>query len=180
LGFEQRASVQEAELARRRAVPDLTFHVGYTRDNASGPGEALDSVSIGVSVPLPLADHGQYDAQRALARASEMEHRRSALLADARATLAGLLLRRAALERTVAVLETDSIPRAQGVLNSTQRAFDQGGISLTDLLLARRTYVALRLRLLEERFELFTLRNELYRVLGVDARGADVSNEEKP
>ncbi|HET9958021.1 MAG TPA: TolC family protein [Polyangiaceae bacterium] len=172
-GFEQRAAVREAEYARRRALPDLTFRVGYTRDNAAGTGEALDSISVGLSLPLPISDHGQYDARRALARASEMDHQRSAVLADARAELTGLLLRKAALENTVGVLERDSIPRAEGVLNSTQQAFDHGGISLTDLLLARRTYVALRLRLLEERFELFTLRNDLYRVLGIDTRGAE-------
>ena len=62
------------------------------------------------------------------------------------------------------------------MLQSTQTAFDHGGVSLTDLLLARRTHIALQLTLLDERFELFGIRNELSRVLAPGAR----DEEKKP
>ncbi len=170
LALESDAALREAELARRRAIPDVTLRVAYTRDNAADPGEALDSFSVGMSLPLPLADRGQYESARAMARAGELAGLRRALLLDARADLLGLTKRKLALEHTLELLERESLPRAKSVLESTQHAFDQGGISLTDFLLARRSYVSLRLTLLDQRFELFSIRNDLYRVLGLDAR----------
>jgi cobalt-zinc-cadmium efflux system outer membrane protein len=170
LSLERDAAQSDAELARRRGIPDVTVHVGYTRDNSAGPEEALDSVSVGLQLPLPIADHGQHEASKALARASELEEQHRAVLLGARAELSALLEKKRALEHTLSVLERDSLPRAKSVLESTQRAFDDGGIALTDFLLARRSYVALRLTLLEQRFELFSTRNELYRVLGLDAQ----------
>ena len=47
---------------------------------------------------------------------------------------------------------------------------------MTDLLLARRTHIALQLTLLDERFELFSIRNELERVLSLSVR----DEEKKP
>jgi cobalt-zinc-cadmium efflux system outer membrane protein len=171
LELERDAARSDAELARRRGIPDVTLRVGYTRDNSAGPEEALDSLSVGLQLPLPISDHGQHDASRALARATELDEQHRALLLAAHAELTALLQKKQALEHTLSVLERDSLPRAKSVLESTQRAFDDGGIALTDFLLARRSYVALRLTLLEQRFELFSTRNDLYRVLGLDSRG---------
>lgn len=171
--LERDAARREAELARRRAIPDLTLRLGYVRDNSAGAGAAVDGIALGVTLPLPLSDRGQHDAKKALSRAAELDHQRTATLAASQAELAGLLHRKEALEHTLAVLEKDSLPRAKSVLESTQQAFDHGGISLTDFLLARRSYVNLRLWLLEQRYELFTVRNDIYRVLGLDARGSE-------
>lgn len=168
--LERDAAQREAVLARRRAIPDVTLRVGYVRDNTAGGPQAVDGLSVGVVMPLPLSDRGQHDAAKALSRAEELDRLRSATLTSAHAELTGLLRRKEALERTLAILEKDSLPRAKSVLESTQQAFDHGGISLTDFLLARRSYVSLRLLLLEQRYELFTVRNDIYRVLGLDAR----------
>lgn len=168
---ERDAAQRDAELARRRKIPDLSLRIGYVRDNTQSPNGAVDALSVGVMMPLPIADRGQHDAAKALSRAQELDQQRSATLLGAQAELAGLLRRREALEHTLGRLERDSLPRAKSVLESTQQAYDHGGISLTDFLLARRSYVSLRLTLLEQRYELFTVRNDLYRVLGLDARG---------
>jgi cobalt-zinc-cadmium efflux system outer membrane protein len=170
LELEGEAARHEAELARRRAIPDVTLRVAYSHDNQAGAGEALDSLTVGVMLPLPLADHGQHDAARALARASELASQRASLVNLAEADASGLLRRKIALEQTLGALTSESLPRARNVLESTQQAFDHGGISLTDFLLARRSYVGLQLSLLELRFQLFAIRNELYRVLGLDAQ----------
>ena len=42
---------------------------------------------------------------------------------------------------------------------------------MTDFLLARRNHIALSLTRLDQRFELFAVKNELYRVLGLVAPG---------
>lgn len=167
LALESDSARRSAELASRRAIPDVTLRIGYQRDNSLPPSSARDSVSLGVSMPLALADHGQHDAARALARADELTELRAAATLDSRAALRGLSERQLTISQTLIHLEQESLPLAKSVLESSQRAFDNGGVSLTDLLLARRNYVALRLTLLERRFELFTVQNDLIHELGV-------------
>ncbi|HVY25520.1 MAG TPA: TolC family protein [Polyangiaceae bacterium] len=176
LEAEQRAAERDAELARGRAVPDITFRLGYTHDRFVASGDNRNTLSFGVALPLPVFDRGQHDSSKALSRAVELRDTRSALLLQARADLAGLLGRKATLEKVLAGIEKESLPRSSSVLQSTQIAFDHGGVSLTDLLLARRTHIALQLTLLDERFELFGIRNELERVLSLGVR----DEEKKP
>jgi len=176
LDAERQAAERDAALARGRAVPDLTFRVGYTHDRFIASGDNRNTLTFGVALPLPVFDRGQHDSSKALSRAEELRDTRLALLLQARAELAGLLQRKATLEKLLATLENESLPRSSSVLSSTQSAFDHGGVSLTDLLLARRTHIALQLTLLDERFELFGIRNELDRVLALGAR----DDEKKP
>lgn len=162
---ERQAAERDAELARARAVPDVTLRVGYTHDRFLTSGDNENTLMFGVVLPLPVFDRGQHDASKALARAAELREMRRAHLRQARAERAGLLSRRAALEQGLARLERESLPRSSRVLSASQIAFERGGMSLTDLLLARRTQLALTLTRLDERFELFGVHNELQRVL---------------
>lgn len=175
LEAEQEAALRDAELAKNRAIPDVTLRVGYTQDRFVSAGDIRNTLSFGLALPLPVFDRGQHDSSKALSRATELHDTRTSLLLQARADLAGLLSRKAALEKVLASLERESLPRSSSVLTSTQIAFDHGGVSLTDLLLARRNHIALQLTLLDERFELFAIRNELEHVLAPDTR-----EEKKP
>jgi cobalt-zinc-cadmium efflux system outer membrane protein len=166
LEAERRAAERDADLARARAIPDLTLRLGYTHDRFVISGDNPNTLSVGLALPVPLFDRGQHDASKALGRADELRETRAAQLLADRAQLSGLLSRKATLEKTLADLKHDSLPRSSSVLQSTQQAFDHGGVSLTDLILARRTQVALELNLLDQRFELFGIRNALQRLLG--------------
>jgi outer membrane protein, heavy metal efflux system len=176
LDAERQAAERDASLARGRAIPDVTFRVGYSHDRFVASGDNRNTLTFGVALPLPVFDRGQHDSSKALNRAVELRDTRLALLLQARAGLAGLLTRKATLENVLSTLEHESLPRSSSVLQSTQTAFDHGGVSLTDLLLARRTQIALQLTMLDERFELFGIRNELYRVVAPGAR----DEEKKP
>ena len=176
LEAERQAAERDAALARGRAVPDLTFRLGYTHDRFIVSGDNLNTLSFGVALPLPVFDRGQHDSSKALSRALELHETRASLLLQARADLASLVTRKATLEKVLDGIEHESLPRSSSVLQSTQTAFDHGGVSLTDLLLARRTHIALQLTLLDERFELFGIRNELNRVVAPSAR----DEEKKP
>lgn len=176
LDAERQAAERDAALARARAIPDVTLRVGYTHDRFVASGDNRNTLTFGVALPLPVFDRGQHDSTKALNRAVELRDTRTSLLLQARADLSGLLTRKATLEKVQAALERESLPRSSSVLQSTQTAFDHGGVSLTDLLLARRTHIALQLTLLDERFELFGIRNELDRVLALGAR----DEEKKP
>jgi outer membrane protein, heavy metal efflux system len=164
LDAERQAAERDAELARGRAIPDLTLRLGYTHDRFVASGDNRNTLTLGVALPLPVFDRGHHDSTKALNRALELRDARTVLLLQARADVAGLLSRKAALEKVQASLERESLPRSSSVLTSSQIAFDHGGVSLTDLLLARRAHIALQLTLLDERFELFCIRNELERV----------------
>ncbi len=170
LEAERKAAERDAELARGRAIPDVTLRVGYTHDRFVASGDNRNTLTFGVALPLPVFDRGQHDSARALSRADELRDTRQALLRQSRADLAGLLSRKGTLEKVLAATVRESLPRSSSVLQSTQISFDHGGVSLTDLLLARRTHIALRLSLLDERFELFGVRNELSRVLALATR----------
>jgi len=176
LDAERRAAERDAELARGRAIPDVTLRVGYTHDRFVASGDNRNTLTFGVALPLPMFDRGQHDSKKALSRAEELRETRLSLLLQARADLAGLVTRKATLEKVQSAIEHESLPRSSSVLQSTQTSFDHGGVSLTDLLLARRSHIALQLTLLDERFELFGIRNELLRVLALAAR----DEEKKP
>lgn len=168
LALESDSARKSAELARHRAIPDVTVRLGYQRDNSMLSTDARDSLSLGISLPIALSDYGQHEAARALARASELDETRQAATISSQSTVIGLSVRRRALAETLTMMERESLPLAKSVLDSSQQGFDHGGLSLTDLLLARRSYVALRLAVLEQRFELFNVQNELLHELGLD------------
>jgi cobalt-zinc-cadmium efflux system outer membrane protein len=168
LGLEAAASERDARLAANRAIPDVTLRVGYVYDRYVAAGDIAHTLNFGVSLPLPFVDHGQHDATRAREHALEVDAEKESTLEEARADVRGLLSRKAALERNIETLEKDTLPRSTGVLASAERAFHEGGVSLTDFLLSRRNHIALSLTRLDQRFELFQIENELNRVLGLN------------
>lgn len=178
--LEQKASREDAVLARRRAIPDPTFRVGYTHDFLwSYSGSQANTLSASVAVPLPIFDHGQHDAARAEARAAEIAATTDANLVQARADRAALEGRRRSLERSLGVLEHQALPKSTGVLASIGKAFDQGQVSLTDLLLARRNHLQIQLGIIDLRYDTFGVRNELRRVLGLDQDESGKGNENR-
>ena len=164
-----RSAREDATLARRRAIPDPSLSVGYTRDRLVISGDQPRSLAFGLSLSLPVFDHGQHDAARAELRAVELEQTAAAALSRARSDVTALLERRATLERTLRQLRQGALPRSKRVLDSTVAAFNQGELSMTDLLLARRTHTDLVLKVMELAYGAFSARNELRQALGLDA-----------
>jgi outer membrane protein, heavy metal efflux system len=173
LRHDRFAALATATLARRRALPDPTLRAGFFYDRLMVSGDQPKTVLFTVTIPLPVFDHGQADAARADSRAAELASTVRGALERARADLQGLLARRAAVERTLHTLETEGVPRSRAVLETTVAAFDRGQVSLTDLLLARRTHLGLSLTVLELRFDALAVRSDLCRVLGLDAEAAE-------
>jgi cobalt-zinc-cadmium efflux system outer membrane protein len=176
LDMDRQAAERDAALARARAIPDVTVRLGYTHDRFVVSGDNRNTLAVSLQLPLPVFDRGQHDAAKALSHAEELSASKAALLASSHAEVAGLLNRKAALEKSLAVLEQDTLPRSRGVLDSAQHAFDIGGISLTDLLLSRRSHIALELNRLDQRFELFSVRNELTHLLALETDASQPSS----
>ncbi len=171
LDFARASAGQDARLARRRSIPDPNLSLGYTRDRLTISGDQPRTLTFGVSVALPFFDRGQHDAARAEARALETQATLEAARLRARADAASLAERHRLLAKTLADIEDDALPKSLRVLRSTESAFGQGELSMTDLLLARRTHTDLVLKSMELRFAAFEARNDLRQALGLDAQG---------
>lgn len=169
LRLESSAAKRDAELAAARAIPDLTFRLGYAHEAFNQPPGNLDnSLSLSLSAPLPLFDRGQHAESEALALAGQTEQRARGTVVRARGDVTALFTRKDALEGALHRLETDALPRANAVLEAREHGLREGQLDITDLLLARREAIALRLRTLDLHFELFNVRNELRQALGLD------------
>jgi cobalt-zinc-cadmium efflux system outer membrane protein len=183
LQLDRDAARKDALLARRRLIPDPSLSLGYTHDNLILSGDQPRTYLFSIGIPLPIFDRGQHDASRAEARARELEFSAAATRDRGQADIAALVKRRAALERSLDELLGQAVPKSKGVLEATLGAVNRGGMSMTDLLLARRTHTDLLLKVMDLQFDLFAVRNDLRRALGLDAemaRAAVTTSEVTP
>jgi cobalt-zinc-cadmium efflux system outer membrane protein len=176
LALAEQASQQEATLARRQRIPDPSLSLGYTRDTLTISGDQPRTWLAGITLPVPLFDHGQHAAARAAAHAEELQRSLQAARLRARAEIEALLEQRDNLQRTLGTLRGEALPRSKRVLDSTVAAVNQGELGMTDLLLARRTHNELVLKVMELEFGAFSVRNDLRQALGLDA--AEVRQKE--
>ena len=160
---------QDALLAERRAIPDPTFGIAYLHDNLTEAGNQENTLALTLGITLPLFDHGQHASSKAESHAFELSQNLSSAYREAAADRASLMKRLETLDRLLSALGTTAIPKSQSILDTTLAAYNRGQLSLTDLLLARRTHTDLVLRRMDLQFETFRARNELRRTLGLDA-----------
>ncbi len=168
LELQRRSALEDATLARHRAIPDPELGVSFTRDWLTVAGDQPYSVTFNVGIPLPFFDTGAHDAAKAAAHARELAATARGTLVEARADLDALLDRRRYLEEAIRLVTTDSIPRSQAVLEAMRTAYNTGHVSLSDLILVQRNHRELLGKALDLRFELFSARNDVRRTLGLD------------
>ena len=169
LSLEAEAAKKDATLAAHRAIPDLTFRLGYTGSTFTVSGDNPHTLGLTISAPIPVFDQGQHAESAALARAKSLEEQRAGALASARATVAALQAHKQTTVNALDKLQRESLPRVDSVLHAEEQGLNEGQVDITDLLLARRDAIALRLQSLDLQFELFSTNNELRQALGLDA-----------
>jgi outer membrane protein TolC len=169
LELEHDASLQDARFWHHRAIPDPTVGITYTRDYYTVAGSQPHTLGVFASIPLPFFDAGGAQADSSTAAAMQAQSQAQALEAQFRAGASGLATRKESLERKLSLLDTDLLPLSSSVVKSAEVAFHSGQLSLTDYLIVRRDHSALLLDQTDTRYELFHVRNELRRVLGLDA-----------
>jgi len=168
LRLEQRAALAESTLHRRSAIPDPTLGVAFTRDYYEVAGAQPYSFGVQASIPLPIFDHGQYQARQSDHRAEELSAVVQSTQRHAASDARSLLIRRRVLQSKLENIQNTALPRSKEVVGSTTTAYERGQISMTDLLIARREHAALMLEEADTRFALFIVENELRRALGID------------
>ena len=86
----------------------------------------------------------------------------------------GLRKQFVAVKATLDRYERESLPRSEAIVVQARKAFDLGQTGLAQLLLDERAHRDLVHKILDTRFELFNVRAQLRRALGLDdltARG---------
>jgi cobalt-zinc-cadmium efflux system outer membrane protein len=166
--LEARALGWDATLAYRRRIPDPTLTAAYQLDNYTMAGDLHQQLIFSVGIPLPVFDRGDHDsaAARANARAVEAEDR--AAIREAHGLVEALVAQRETLQKTLATLERDAVPKSTQIIVQTRKAFDLGNARLADLLLVERAHRDLLLEVLDTRNDLFSVRAQLRQALGLD------------
>jgi cobalt-zinc-cadmium efflux system outer membrane protein len=126
-------------LARARRIPDPTLRVGYVYDQFVAAGNQRNSLFAGVSLPLPVFDHGQADAMEAAAAVDAAARARGLLEAQGAQDLGALAAQARETEVRRRALDETSLPLARRVVATLDQVVAQGGASLNELLLARRS-----------------------------------------
>jgi len=139
LAAQQQSAEASLELARNRRIPDPTLRLGYVRDQFTIAGNQENSLFAGVTVPLPVFDRGQADSMQAAASADAAGRTRSLLLAQAERDEAVLATQSRDIDARRRGLQDSSLPLARHLVETFDRAVQQGGAPLSELLLARRT-----------------------------------------
>lgn len=135
----ERAANERVALAKNQAIPDVTLRLGYTYDTFVTSGAQRQSLGVGVQMPLPVADHGQADQEKASAALLSARRAREALTASGQTALAAAVQRRRLIADRLARLDT-ALEKADQLRTTMSGAAREGGVSQVDVLLARRRY----------------------------------------
>ena len=134
---ERRAAMRQAAaaatVASREGLPNLSLRL-LSEERADGSGQAFRP-GLGVSVPLFNRNRGTVQAQRALARQSELQS--AGLEARVRSEVARAVRGSENASAEVAVLETAVLPAARENRRLLETAFREGKVGLPVLLLIR-------------------------------------------
>ncbi|MBK7538212.1 MAG: TolC family protein [Myxococcales bacterium] len=151
--------------ADRAWIPELSLSAGILRQDASADDSSWGYLA-GVSLSLPIFDHGQAERARASAQHQRAEATKQIL---ARTIPAALRVRYAALVRAVErarAVEQQQLPRLPQLLRSAEAAYRDGGGNIVELVDAYATARDLRLRALELRRDAHLAQLEFWLVLG--------------
>jgi outer membrane protein, heavy metal efflux system len=135
----------EMVLAARAKIPDPTASLGYLHDQFVVAGNQANSLTLSLSLPLPVFDRGQVEGARAQRRLDAAAQARSVLSANALRAMTLGRQRLAILESRARLLDEDALPRAGSLAERMDAASHKGGASLIDVLLARRAFEELQL-----------------------------------
>jgi outer membrane protein TolC len=158
------------KLAKRAAIPDLTFSVGYTSIGTPffpNPVTGRDPLTVGVGVSLPIY-FWKYRAQARQAREREQaaEFDLEAKKLQLRANLARSCFRLRNASRLVQLYRDTLLPQAHQAINSAEELYRVGQNDLRSLLETTSTYHNFELARLRATADYYQNVARLERVLG--------------
>lgn len=139
LGAELSAAQAESEWARALKIPDPTLRFGYVHDRFLVSGNQQNSLNLGISIPLLIADSGQAERKAAAARTSHLQAELDKRKARAQARVPRLRETLVQEKSRQEKLHQEILPKARAVLRELSSAADRRLVPMTDVILARRT-----------------------------------------
>ncbi len=153
----ERVAAAQAALQSARALRQADPSVGTTFDHF--PGSSTRLLAFRISVPLNGWERFEGEIGRALAQEEQSQDLLQKTLLQARADLGALVQAWQTSAQRLKIFEDDILPQATRVAAQAETAYSKGGLTLTDLLDARRTLKTTQL-------EALTVRNAHAKALG--------------
>jgi len=161
--WQSAVAAQEAarRAARREAWPDPSVTAGYKRQSNGAEGAFL-----GVGIPLPFFDRNRGAAEAASARLQAAETQQVLARREIRNEVRRAYAAYTSARRQSTLLEGDLLRGSGGLLRIAQTSYDEGEMSLVELLDAADAYRDARLRSVNLRADLWTRYFRLLRAMG--------------
>ncbi len=144
LSEQQVAATESESLANGSRLPDPVLRVGYLKDQFVFAGNFPNTLSVGVTLPLPLFDRHQTDALAAQAVAKAASASKERVVISSTSQLIRLAQQLGDVERRSEQITHKILPLAESVVQRLSDAVQRGAAPLQDLLLAQRTLGELR------------------------------------
>lgn len=158
----QRLADNQLQLARANGRSDITVNAGIRQLEATGD----QAFTVGFSMPLAFENPNRGRIARAQI-AQELSLQQTDIKRQQLAlTLEGIQQQLTANLEHVEHIETQQIPLARQLLQSSQTAYTQGRYSVLQWIDAQQQFFRLQLRLVDTRLAVFNQILELERVLG--------------
>lgn len=152
------AAELEQQLAERRLDPAVGVGVRHLRET----GDV--GLVAGISMPLRVFDRNQGNIAAAQSNLTAAEARRVSALAGVTARGRNAIANVEAAHRRLSALSGSALPEAREVLRLAQFAYEQGKVSLLELIDAQNSYIATQASLTEAELALAEATAELARI----------------
>lgn len=167
---QAQAAQADRRLARAQAVPDPTLRLGYLYNTFVASGNQQHSLSVSLSLPIAVSDHGQAAAHAAQAQAHHLLEQRCLMLQSS-AVRADAVQHAVALQhQRLLALQQQVLPRSQAIVRDVGRAFEARAVPRTDLIQAQRALDELFLQEEAALSDLFRLSVDLLELSGAHAQ----------
>lgn len=160
LEVEQRQA--QAEVERRKQVPDVTVSVGLKRSNELQRNQIL----FGIAVPLPVSDRNQGNLLEALKREDKARDELQAVISRVGGETMLARERLSVIGVEIDALQSQVLPSAKSAYEAATLGFENGKFSFLEVLDAQRTYFAAKSQYLKALAEAHRAVAEIDRVLG--------------
>ncbi|MFB6279076.1 MAG: TolC family protein [Salinibacter sp.] len=160
---QSEVDAQEAtrRAARREAWPDPSLTAGYKRQS-----DGFEGVFLGVGLPLPLFDRNRGAAEAASARLETARTQKTLARREIRNEVRRAHDAYASARRQFQLVGGDLLTGGDDLLRIAQTSYDEGEMSLVELLDAASAYRDARLKTIDLRKALWTRYFTLLRAMG--------------
>jgi cobalt-zinc-cadmium efflux system outer membrane protein len=167
------ASRADARLAEAEAIPDPTVRLGYLHDRFIISGNQRNSLNVGVSIPLPVFNHGQVHKRAADFARQSLHDEHEGRISSARARIPVLRERFQLQRERCERLTVEILPKGEAVLRDLDKAAENRLIPVTDVIQARRSVGELLIEKAESCGDAYAAVVELIREIPANEQGHD-------